>query len=234
MRKFRQSVAGFLVFLAFALPLLAAVAYSSEGHNDSGSSTTLTITKTITAGDDVVVCFGENGAGTTITSVLDNNSVAYSALGSRVAALTVWCYGLIDAPAATSLVITYSLAVISNGTVFIFTGVSAFGNTGSANSTSSTNPTMSITTQDADNYIACLFIQNDTAAATAQNGTIRVNNFVLNQGSLFNTSITNTAASPGSVTCSYTIGTARFYTAFGVELRNAAAASGHISVHVNP
>ena len=204
-----------------------AVAYVSEAHNDAGSSTTLTVTKTINAGEDIVFCFAETGTGTTITSVLDNNSVAYSALGDLAGNSThTWCYGKIDAPAATSLTVTFSQAVVKNGTVFAFTGVSAFGNTGSATSASSSNPSMSITTQEADNYIACLFGQGDTAAATAQNGTIRVNNFNLNQGSRFNTSITNTAASPGSVTCSYTIGTARSYTAFGVELRNPAAAGG--------
>jgi hypothetical protein len=214
-----------------------AITYVSEGHNDSGSATTLTITKTISAGDDAVVSFTVTDSTVSITSVLDNNAVAYGVLGSvtHSSGLKTWAYGKIDAPAATSITITYGSALVSNGTVFLFTGVSSFGNVGSNIGTDSTNPTLSVTTQDANNYIACMFGQSDIAAATAENGTIRVNNFGLNQGSRFNTSITNTAASPGSVTCSYTIGTARSYAGLGVELRNPAAASaGHVSVHVNP
>lgn len=224
-----KAIALLVAAVLVALPLMAAVTFGSEAHNDSASATTLTITVTINSGDDVAVLFTGSGATTAITSVLDNNAQAYTSLGvvgDNVTVAKVWAYGKIDAPAATSIVITFDQAAISNGVVMIYAGATAFGNTGSNTSTSSTNPTLSVVTQDNDNFVASMFA--DLAGGgthTAQTGTIRVNAFNSNQASRILTAVDNTSASPASVTCSFTTGSAVNYAGLGVELRAQAAAS---------
>lgn len=210
--------------------LFAAVAFVREGHNDSSAATTLTITVTVDAGNDVVIFFTGSGATTTITSVLDNNSVAYTSLdvaGDNITTHKLWAYGLVNAPAATSIIVTYSQAAVSNGMALVYSGVSSFGNEAENTNTSSTNPTVSVTTQDNNNFVACGM--PDAAGGgthTAQNGTIRLNAYNLNQASSQMTGVDNTAASPGSVTCSFTTASAVNFTAIGIELRDEVVSSG--------
>ena len=218
-----------LLLVLWSAPAVAGVAFLREGHNDKGAAgTTLTITVTINAGDDVVVLFTTPSGGEPITSVLDNNSVAYTSLGSggdNTNVARVFGYGLIDAPAATSIVITIASAVTANGVVLVYSGGTAFGNTATLQTTSSTNPSMSATTQDNDNIVAGMFATITSVTNTAQTGTIRLNDYNLNQASRVITAVDNTAATPQSVTISFTCTPAGNWGAFAVELRAAAGAA---------
>ena len=211
-----------------------AIAFAREGHNDAGSNTTLTVTVTVNANDDVVLFFTISGSTAAITSVRDNNSVDYDFVGTagdNVNVAKVWCYTKLNAPAATSITIIWSPAGISNMVAAVYTGVSSFGNTGTNSSTSSTNPTVSVTTQDNDNYVAAMFADLNNVTFTAQNGTIRLNTYMLGQGSRAVSLLDNTAASPSSVVNSATTASAINYATFAIELRAAAGAAAEAVGH---
>jgi len=103
--------------------------------------------------------------------------------------------------------------------VTAYSGVVAQGTTAS-NSGTSTTPTISLTTQDANNFVVAFFEGTWSSSVTisANTGNLRTKNQGGGTGNN-NALVDNTAASPSSVTDSVTTNLSRAWNAFAVELR---------------
>ena len=89
------------------------------------------------------------------------------------------------------------------------------------------HPSMSLTTVDADNYVVAGFGNEDTGQGvydTASAGTFRTAEYALGDGApdVAGCLIDNTAASPGSVACTLSYGSAVMWAGVALELRTSA------------
>lgn len=218
-------------------PLRSATAKVSTAAN---TSTTLTFT--LNAGETGVLGFSLPGNGGTLTSyavvsISGGGTWTKQAQSRNTATLPedveVWTTGVGAAVAATSLTITWTRgdstapAVI---TAEAYSGVAAIGNTAVANiTTATTTPSVSLTTQDADNYVVAAFCYGSTssaAAATANTGNLRNqgNDGTANAVDTLGVLNDNTAATASAVLNRIT-GLSRTWQVAAVELRSTTGAS---------
>lgn len=223
------------VALCFASSAQAAIAFdSTAGHfacagQTSTSTNTVTLTVTFTAGNTgiVIVAFPNNT--TTVTRVTDNATTSSSAYGTNpnlrkvngtTSSVEIWYTG----PGGVRAGVTSVTVLISaNGRFAVcadnYSGVLGIGGTGAGGTGSSTAPSAAQTTQDANNFIvAGMGRAAGTSTWTASAGNLRTN-----YGGATSTScaaiMDNTAASPGSVTNTATLGTTGVWAVATVELR---------------
>lgn len=196
-----------------------AVAFSAETHHDAFTTTTTTFDVSISVGDTVVVHVG-CGSGLGVSTVSDNGTSGgntyTSARNNGSVLVTYTC--LNATKSATQMTVTSGNQPL-NISVLRYTGVTSIGNTNAATASSTTH-SVSVTIQEANNYVCGGFTTNGTPGTqTAQNGTFRHTVYNYNQASIKNSAMDNTSASVGSVTTSFTSANSVTWWANGVELR---------------
>lgn len=201
-----------------------APVYVNENHTDNAGVTSLTITMTINAGDTVIVFANStHSPATTVSSVTDSGGSTYAKKGSTSvlpinANYVTECWAVLSATASTSITVNFAASSNAGISVIRYTGVNAFGNTTTAGATGATTHTCTLTMQDANNVIVSGGLQS-SATATATVGTLALNNFSNNQGSFTITDMTNTAATSGSLSTTWT-SASNNWCAVAVELRS--------------
>ena len=152
-----------------------------------------------------------------ISSVSDTGGSSYTKLASGANGADV--FGTLSANASTSVTITPSTSCNLIGLAATYTGVQAFGNTNTSSGTGTTL-SVSITTQDANNWIFAAFTTLSTSAYTANQGTL-IDQGVAGTGPSARNSADgeNNSATAGNVTCSVTSGSAS-WVASAVEMRS--------------
>ncbi len=181
--------------------------------NSSASASSLVITIATTGGHTAVVTSMADNL--TITSITDSGGSTYAQRASIANGFTrseIWSTGAGAAVASTSITVNYSAAGIVRASAADYSGVQGLGTTGT-NTGTSTTPTISLTTQDANNAVAAgfasaLFVQ------TQNTGSLR--DAQLDREAL----VDNCAASPSSVTDAVSISSSQAWAATALELRS--------------
>ena len=206
---------------------MADPAFVSVTEIDGLLELTEVVTITISADDRIVIFI--HTALDTVVSVVDTGGNTYSLLATvdSPSSRHVYAYATTAGSSATSITVTFnSTTVIWNIKAYRVTGGSGFGNT-SSTSSNGTNPTMTVSLQDANGLaVSSVGTQTSPGASAADVGTIRGTiNYANSQGSIFMTAITNTSASPATVECSVTYTNSGDYAGLIIEIRNAGAAT---------
>jgi hypothetical protein len=216
-----------------------AIAYIAS----SGAIAPITITSsgassispgaTIPVGSTIVVGIVQNSA-VTIASVTDSGGNSYVLKVSNTTQdangpVQIWVCASSTAQLTTGSTITPKTSSgNSTSTVSVvgYSGVLRIGITATnSSSTATTHPTISLTTQDANNFVVAVMSSGTAAVTTwaASVGNLRTSTSALgrSQGVM-----DNTAASATSVTCTATTGRSNPYDCSAVELRSTSAAAG--------
>jgi len=220
--------------LLLALPARAAITFVNQGSNNlstSATSMTVTIPATV-AGNDLVavVSIGIDIApNTTVSSVTATGATFASrvVLSNGVARVEIWSARGISA-GITTVTINFVAATNATAAVAEYSGVAALGTT-ATNSGATANPTVSLTTQDANNFVVGGFSASAAgiAAFTALTGTLRAAP-VTAAGDVTDVAgalTDNTSATPASVTNAVTQA-ANTWAAAALELRSTSTCSG--------
>lgn len=190
----------------------------------AGTTQTDTLTSTSTAGNDVIVGLTLKNTASTVSSVTATGAVFLPYVGETANGTnqfpTIWvCH---KCAAISSITVTISASSVFQTQVEQYSGVTSYGQASFA-SGSSTAPAVTITTQDANNFIVAVLADLGNAGIpTSNTGTIRdsgrTGTTSSHVGSAF---CDNSAASSGTaVTCQVTI-TSGQWSAIGLELRSA-------------
>jgi len=206
-----------------------AIAPTTGAQNSVTSATVVcAVTVTITAGRMVVVKCSSKVTGQTVSSVVDSGGATYSKLAGPIDdgtnVVEIWGTTVTGSVSSSSVTVTWTAGTGRKGVVVEeYSGVVAIGNV-ATNSGTGTNPTISVTTQDVNNYVVAGLNGDYDASITASVGTVRQ---TINAGTnLSAVLMDNTAASPGSVTCTGTQAVSAPWVAAGVELRSVLSAGG--------
>jgi hypothetical protein len=203
-----------------------------SGNNPTTAVTvTATLTGSSTAGSTWLVGITCRNATTTITSITDNSSggpMTYSQIGTYVNGVTnirtsLWATAA-GAGKVSATTITATTSVAERDTVILATewfGVAAIGTNGNDNNTTA-DPTIALTTQDANNFVVAMFGARGVTLPTSKTGTLDVVLASEGTSQVSGGMVSNTAASASSVTCAETLAAAT-WTALAVELRSVAA-----------
>lgn len=233
----RYGVKGLARLLMLLLPATAGVGTARAAINIvtsaktvTAAATSATITMTVTGGDTVVVIAAFPSAGGTVSSITDTGGSTYSqrAAVTNTVRAEIWSTGAGAAKASTSITVNSSASVKFVVAAADYSGVAAVGANGT-NTGSTATPTISITTQDANNWVAAGFAGQGTATPTANTGNLRQTGATSGQASNTNVSGTlndNTAASAGSVTNAVSFVAGVAWAAAAVELRSTVPPSG--------
>ncbi|HET7150874.1 MAG TPA: hypothetical protein VFI60_05650 [Candidatus Acidoferrum sp.] len=207
-----------------------AIVFVAGGHNGTANTgTALTVTATITANDTAVV-ITEVAATSAVVSVVDTGGSVYSkqaSISNGTFTMEIWSTAVGAAKASTSVTITYGTTHVARGAaVGDYSGVVALGITNTA-SGSASPATVSLTTQDANNFVVAGLGTSSatTQTFTAQNGSIRETTTLAGSNG---TLVDNTAASPSSVTDSATYSVAGNWAAVALELRSTSGGGGSV------
>ena len=211
------------LWVAFCcLPAFGSIAFVTQNATAArGTSTSPAIS--VSAGQTLIVVAATDVAGSTITTVTDTGGDTFTKFATATnggSQVTIW--GVLSASSSTSVTCT-----INNNSGDIacmaatYTGVSSFGINNIATG-STANPSISLTTQDANNFVIAGLSNLTTTASTAGTGTLRRDITFSSRGSIDADLADNTAASISSVTVSVTH-SATTWSAAAVELRSGAA-----------
>ena len=208
-----------LVILLFCLAplMLAAIAQNSGNKVNCTTNTTCTITYSPTTGNRVVLWIDTNAVVSSL-ACSDNNSnslTAGPAIANGTSPVLAGFYGL-AITGATSYTCTWTTTAVSAITIEDYSGASSFnaslsGNTASGSSTSAT---ITVTTQDSNDWIVC-GISDGINTLTVTVGNSRQ---ATTGGSNKTVLLDNTVVSPGSVTCTATLSSSAWAAAV-IELR---------------
>jgi hypothetical protein len=190
----------------------------------STSATSITGTYTISAAGDPMILFLTASASITGISCKDQNSNALTAgpVANQATAVNTYSFYGTTTSGATSYKCTWSVS--SNASLTLeeygctpsctinasLSGNTAFG--------SSTSPSITVTTQDANDWVVCGF--SETNALTVTAGTLRQSQGTSSVRAYL---VDNTVAAAGSVSCSGTIGTSSGWAIALIELRLASS-----------
>lgn len=220
----------------------------TKGAKGSGNNPTTnvnivaTITGTPAAGSTWVVGVTTRNASTTVTGITDNSTggpMTYTQVGSYIHGatniLTSFWRTAIGGGKSGLTTITVTLSVAERDSVVLaqeWIGALGIGVDSSALDTNA-NPTISLTTQDANNYVVAMFGARGATLPTALTGVLDV--VLASEGGspVSGGLVSNTAASASSVTAAETLAAAT-WTALALELRTVAAGGsgmGAISMH---
>ncbi len=188
-----------------------------------------TVTRTQTAGDDVVVTVAIRTTTSTVSSVTDTGSSTYAARGpginnGTVARMEIWSAR--NAAASTSVTVNLGASSKFVACVGEYSGVAALGATSTATG-ATTTPTIALTTQDANNFVVAGFAAQGTATFSANVGALRGSTNTTggsastNIGGALND---NGAATASSVTNTATLSASNSWAAEALELRSTTGA----------
>ena len=199
-----------------------AIAYSNSGSVDGVSSATAVITLTINAGDTVVV-EATNNTNEVISNVTDTGGSLYTKQGASATngALTgeLWATAASTALASTSVTVHYATATHSGASAETYTGVADLGNIATPTTGTSAAPSISLATQDLNNFIVAGIGAGPSANTwTAATGNLRTN-IAGTATHMESAGVDNTSVTPASVTSSATLSGSEAWVAFAIELR---------------
>lgn len=210
-----------------AIAYIAGSANITAGTFNPTSGFSLSPNATIPVGSTVVVGLQEVLANN-ITSVTDSGGNSYvqevnNTTFDSVASVQIWvCASSTAQLVGGTDLVTVKATTASAGVLCVlgYSGVQAIGTTAiNSSSIGSTSPTISLTTQDANNFVvAVLAVGGVRQTWSANTGNLRAS-FRLTGGRNMAV-VDNTAASPSSVTCSATISSSNPWDCAAVELRS--------------
>jgi hypothetical protein len=201
---------------------MAIAATTGATNNVLSTTVVCAVTVTITAGRMVVVKCFTKVTGQTVSSVVDSGGSTYTKLAGPIddgtQVVEIWGTPATGSVASSSVTVTWTAGSGRKGAaVEEYSGVVAIGNV-ATNSGTGTSPTVSLTTQDANNYVVAGLNGDYDASITASVGTVRQ---TINAGTnLSAVLMDNTSASAGSVTCTGTQAVSAAWAAAAVELRS--------------
>lgn len=208
------------------MPGIAYITSSAVAGSDAGGTTTTNVTMatTIPIGSDIVVFGSNDSGGLNVTSVSDSQGNSYSLVIRLAGTLRVECW---EAHSTTHALTTSDSVTLNHGNnagVDWRIGVSAYSNvnavgTNNTKSQTSTTPTISLTTQDANNFVVVGFMNfaGSPGTITANTGSLRVTAVVSPSGMAV---ADNTAASATSVTVTVNSTASQPFDMIAVELRS--------------
>jgi len=214
---------------------IAVIAGTPNASSGNAQIFTQAPAATIPAGSDIVVVQAIRTVANTVSTVVDapgNTYVFQNAINNgTVARVEVWVAHNTAFQLTSTQNVTVTLNIgASNGATAIagYSGVAAIGINGT-NTGSSTTPTISLTTQDSNNFVLAGFAAQGTATFSANVGILEASAVTSggsgssNVGGALND---NTAGSPSSVVNTVTLSATNAWAAVGVELRTVAPAGG--------
>ncbi len=186
------------------------------------------------AGNTAVVVVAIRTATSTVSSVTDDASPTpstYSSLAGKNGTnerIEIWstAAGGVQSGIVNGTTITLSASSKFVACVFDYSGVVALGVTNTSTSTAA-NPSLSLTTQDSNNWCAGGFSGQGTGAFTASTGTLRASAVTAGGAGASNVGgalVDNTVVSPGTCTTSVT-NTDTDWALASLELRTQASAA---------
>lgn len=210
------------------------IAFASSGTNGDGTGPLgglLTTTVAIAAGRTALMGFVSSGVANPAVSAIARGG-AWSQLGVKVNGIIraeVWGTPVNGSTLATDIGISYTgTGDFVIGSVVVYTGVVSYGLVGSA-SAATANPSLALTTQDANNWLATLFGTTVGGDPTALTGNLREHWGQASSGGSGKQGdlgwVDNTSVSPASVTTAETQSATTAWAALGIELRTVAAGS---------
>ena len=207
-------------------PARAAITFvnaaSTASSNPGATSANLAVPISTTAGNDVVVVITYDVGGGSLPSVRDSGGSSY---GFRVGLtnpathrrMEIWSAR--NVAASTQVTVSFTPAASSPAaSVLQYAGVAAVGSTGSA-AGDSANPSLSVTTQDDNDFVVGGFEIDDLPTVDPNQGSLRTK---AQAGGYSICGADNTAATASSVATGVTIGTATTWVAAALELRSGA------------
>lgn len=185
-----------------------------------------------TAGSCWVATVTTKDTSITVTGFTDDSTggpMAFTQVGSYITPTglreSVWITAANGGKAGASF-IRANLSAASRDAVLVVTewlGVAAVGIDGSANNTTA-NPSIALTTQDANNFVVTGFGSIGSTIPTALTGTLDKTQASDGATPVVGAIVSNTAASPSSVTTAETLA-ATTWAALAVELRSTGGGS---------
>jgi hypothetical protein len=224
-------------FLLLAHPLSAAITFVSASSTAcinseaATSSLTCTLTASTSGSHTVLVMIAIRTNTSTVSSVTDSGGSSYSqcsgcALNNN-AREEIWTTAVNSSIASTTVTVNLSAGSKFVMSVEEYSGAAALGKTATA-SLSSANPSISLTTQDNNNFVTVGFAGQGVSTFTASTGNLRANSVTSGGSSSANVggaACDNTAASPSSVTCTVTNADVN-WACVALELRTVAPTQG--------
>jgi hypothetical protein len=225
----------FAMFLMLAaLPARAAIGFVQIANGTAAAGTTCVVTITTTSTNTLVMTTSDRPVTSIVSSITDSagtntwtNAAAVTDSGNA-AHEEAWTTQ-VSSNSVTSVTVHYSVT-LTHAICHIaeYSGVQAIGLNNTNSNASGTNPTVSITTQDANNFVVAGLGENGNNIYTAQNGNLR-------QQTSANTrregTVDNTAVSASSVTCSVTYSGNAPWVAAAVELRSTSGAAAPTGIN---
>jgi hypothetical protein len=217
--------------IAFAARSAATASPNSSGTTSPTSPLTLAFTPN--AGDTLVVCvsFRETTASVNASGVTDDQGNSYGS-AAKVTVSTNTRDEIWGAISAVNGNLT-TLSVAFGGsptrmclTVLTYTGVGSFGNTGSNSGTATVSPTVTVTTQDVNNWIVAAG-SSATSSVWTTNGVNTIRQSIVSGSASRNTigsGDSGAIATPGATAVTFTQ-SSNAYGMVGIELRVPAVAA---------
>lgn len=203
-----------------------AIAFVKDVALVSTANATTAVVTIATAANNTLVATIEIVPNTNvITGITDSAGNVWTFQQAENNGGNVWreeVWTSLKAAAVTSVTVHYTTFIdVGDSIIFIseYSGVQAIGTSTVATGTASTQ-TISITTQDANNFVVCGSALNSALTYTAVTGTIRDQQ--VEGASSSSVLIDNTAASASSVTCAVSTGSGNNWSMVAVELRSTA------------
>lgn len=202
---------------------MAIAATTGATNNITSSTLSCVVTVTLTAGRCAIVVCATKVTGQTVASVVDSGGSTYSKLAGAIddggQSVEIWGTTATGTTSSTTVTVTWNSGASGRKGALVeeYSGVVAIG-TNATNSGTGTNPTVTRSTQDANNYIVAGLSGTYDASITASVGTVRQ---TVNAGTnLSAVLMDNTVASAGSLTCTGTQGVSAAWVAAAIELRS--------------
>ena len=221
--KVRALALLFFLWLLFALPASASITFVQTASNSATSGTTVAVTITTTGGNQLVLC--SFSVTVHISSISSANSWAQQSGVQQGSGTTeCWTPTVLSSTAETSITVTYNSTIVDSAVIVgEYSGALSYGLTNTASNASTTTQTISITTQDNNNFVVAGLGIPTSATVTIQTGTERAFKAVGAADQLW--LVDNTSSTPASVTCSTTTAAVHAYGAAAIELRTTTGAA---------
>ncbi len=210
-----------LLLLALSLPSHAAIAYVTSGTNCGGVNSPVPATVTITASHTAIIVTFASPSTIAVTSITGGGTYTKRAsTTSGTYTIEIWATAAGASASASSVSVAFSGGPATNFGLIAadYSGVVALGNT-NTNSNTNANPTISVTTQDLNNFVVAGFA---VTAGTPTSGTGTLRNSTTGCGSPASAFNDNTVTSPGALVNTVTH-TAATWVAVALELRTLVA-----------
>lgn len=223
----------FFIFLLLSFPNIcqAAITYVDSGLNRDGSVSSLAVNAASqVTGNQGALCIAIDYAGpnVTVSSVTDASGSTWTFRAGVTNAgevrIELWTTSNFLGNATNVTTNLSGTADSITTSVAAFSGVANIGNTNTATG-NSTTPSVSVTTQDANNFVVGCHGYRDSTGVTwsANTGTIRQEYGATGPSAAGLALITNTSVSPASTTTSATLGSSKQWGSAIAELRSASA-----------